>query len=196
MMTIVNRTRGKSDSAPALFRLLSESALSRAAMDCCAIPLVLLDAQAKGFPFTFANRAFESLFGFGQADILGRPLAGLLFRGDDGLAQRVLSEPARRWELTAWGKDGEGRHIEAAVSALRSADGRISHWVVGLSDQGELERLRAEVESLKSLAASSLGLRGEAGAQPARCTQEPGVEVSAANELNADRHSGRILHQR
>lgn len=180
-MTIVNRAHAARDSAPALFKLLADSALSRAALGCCGVPLALVDAGAKGLPFTFANHAFEALFGFAQADIVGRAFAALLLRGDEALAQRLLSEPSRRWELTAWGKDGEPRPLEAAVSALRGADGRISHWVIGFSDRGELERLRAEVQSLKSLAASSLGLRGEPGAQPARGAQEPAVKVSAPN---------------
>lgn len=179
-MTIVNRAHARPDSAPALFKLLADSALSRAALGCCGVPLALVDAGAKGLPFTFANHAFETLFGFVQGEIVGRPFAGLL-RGDESLAQRVLSEPSQRWELTAWGKDGEARPVEAAVSALRCADGRVSHWVIGFSDRGELERLRAEVQSLKSLAASSLGLRAETGAQPARGAQEPAVKVPAPN---------------
>ena len=192
-MTVVNKPR-KPESAPALFRLLAESALSRAALGCCGMPLALVDAEAKGSPFTFTNAAFESFFGYAGGDAIGRPLADLLFRGDAALVQKLLAEGPRRWELTAWGKEGEVRHVETAVAAIRSVEGRLTHWVVAFSDRGEVERLRLEVESLKGLAASSLGLRP--GAQPARGAQEPRVEIPAADELHADRHPVRPLHQR
>jgi PAS domain S-box-containing protein len=155
------------------------------------VPLALLDADAKGTPFTFTNAAFEAFFGFRETEAAGRPLAELLFRGDTALVQRLLSDGARRWELTAWGKDGEVRHVEAAVGAVRGADARLSHWVVAFSDRREVERLRSEVESLKGLAASSLGLR--ASGQPARGAQQTRVEIPAADELHADRHSDRVL---
>ena len=188
-MTVLGKPR-KPD-APALFRLLAESALSRAALGCCGMPLALIDAEAKGNPFTFTNAAFESFFGYGEAEAVGRPLAELLFRGDAPLVQRLLAEGPRRWELVAWGKDGEVRHVETAVAAIRSVEGRLSHWVVAFSDRGEVERLRLEVESLKGLAASSLGLRQ--GSQPARGAQQARVEIPAADELHADRHPGRVL---
>ena len=189
-MTVVSKSR-RPETAPALFQLLSDSALSRAALGCCGVPLALLDANVKGNPFTFMNAAFAAFFGFRESEAAGRPLADLLFRGDAALVQRLLSDGARRWELTAWGKDGEARHVEAAVGAVRGADGRLSHWVVAFSDRGEVERLRSEVESLKGLAANSLGLR--ASGQPARGTQQSRVEISASDELHADRHPGRIL---
>lgn len=192
-MTVVNTPR-KPGTAPALFRLLAESALSRAALGSCGMPLALIDAAAKGNPFTFTNAAFESFFGYGESEAIGRPLAELLFRGDAALVQRLLSEGARRWDLTAWGKDGEVRHVETAVAAIRSVEGRLSHWVVAFSDRGEVERLRLEVESLKGLAASSLGLRPSG--QPARGTQQSRVEIPAADELRAERQPIRPLHQR
>jgi PAS domain S-box-containing protein len=190
IMTVANKPR-RPDTAPALFRLLAESALSRAALGSCGMPLALVDAEAKGNPFTFANAAFQAFFGYGEAEALNRPLADLLFRGDAALVQRLLAEGPRRWELTAWGKDGEVRHVDTAVAAIRSVEGRLSHWVVAFSDRGEVERLRLEVESLKALAASSLGLRQ--GGQPARSAQQPRVEIPAADELHADRHPRRVL---
>ena len=72
------------EAAPALFRLLSDSALSRAA--------------------------------------LGRPLAALLFRGDDALVHRLLAESVSRWELKAWAKDRTAKQVELALGAVRSAE--------------------------------------------------------------------------
>ena len=199
-MTVLVKTvfpkSGKPQTAPALFRLLSDSALSRAALGACGGPVALLDANAKTRAFTYVNAAFEAFFGYRESEAVGRPLAKLLFRGDDALVHRLLEESPRRWELTAWAKDGDMRHVEAALCGLRSADGRLTHWVIAFSDRGEVERLRAEIESLKSLAAASLSLRLNPASQPARGAQKAGIEISAADELNADRQAAGILHQR
>ena len=45
----------KQPAAPALARLLSDSALSRAALAACGFPLALADATAKGRPLTYVN---------------------------------------------------------------------------------------------------------------------------------------------
>jgi PAS domain S-box-containing protein len=187
---------GKPHLAPALFRLLEDSALSRAALGCCGIPVALLDANAKGCPFTYVNSAFELFFGYGEIDTIGRSLASVLFRRDEALVQRLLSESSPRWELTAWAKDGEARHVEAALGSIRSADGRLTHRVLAFSDRGEVERLRSEVETLRGLAANSLSVRLDPADQPARSAQKPRVEVPAADELHANRHPRGVLHQR
>jgi len=186
---------GRPDTAPALFRLLSESALSRAALSACGVPLALLDANSKQRPFVSVNAAFEAFFGHREGELRGRSLAVLL-RGDEALAQRVLAEPQRRWELDACSKDGTLRHLEVSLGALRGADGALTHWVLTFTDRGEVQRLRAELEQLKALAASSLGLRLDPVSQPARATQKPAVEVAPADELHPDRKPGRILQQR
>jgi PAS domain S-box-containing protein len=194
-MTVPNKA-GRSYTAPALYRLLAESALSRAALGCCGIPLAMLDADAKGRPVTYVNAAFEAFFGYRETEALGRSLAALVLHNDEPLVQRLLNDPPKRWEISAWGKDGEPRHVEVALAGLRDADGRLTHWVVVFSDRTELEKLRAEVESLKSLAAASLGVRLEPASQPARSAQKPRVEVPAADELHPDRQAAGILHQR
>jgi PAS domain S-box-containing protein len=199
-MTVLVKTvpgkSGKPQTAPALFRLLSDSALSRAALDLCGVPVALLDANAKTRAFTYVNAAFETFFGYRESETAGRSLAKLLFRGDDALVERLLAESPKRWELTAWAKDGDMRHVEVALCGLRSADGQLTHWVVAFSDRTELAQLRAQVESLKSPAATSLSLRLDPTGQPARGAQKAGVEIPAADELNADRQTAGILHQR
>jgi PAS domain S-box-containing protein len=152
-MTVANRV-AKRDAAPALFRLLSDSALSRAALGACGFPLAILDASAPTRPVSYANAAFEAFFGYKPGESLGRPLAALLFRGDDALLHRLLAESASHWELKAWAKDGTVRHVELALGAVRSAEGRITHWVAAFSDRSEVERLRAELAALKRLASA------------------------------------------
>jgi len=141
------------ENAPALSRLLSDSALSRAALGACGFPLAMLDARASARPVTYVNAAFEGFFGYGAGEALGRALAALLFQGDEPLVHRLLAESSSRWKLRAWAKDGAVRHVEITLGAVHSADGELTHWVLAFADRSELERLRSQLEALKSLAA-------------------------------------------
>jgi PAS domain S-box-containing protein len=176
-------------SAPALFRLLADSALSRAALNACGAPLALLDASSPKHPVCYANAAFAAYFGFGESEAIGKSLAALVLRGDEALLQKVLADSPSAWPLTAWRKDGAALHVQLALGAIRDVDGRLTHWVLTFSDRSELARLRAEVESL-------VVLRVEPGGQPARGAQQPRVEIAPADELHAERKPVRSLHQR
>jgi PAS domain S-box-containing protein len=144
------------DPAPALFRLLNESALAHAALGACAFPLVILDAGAVNRPISYVNPAFERFFGYRKSESLDRSLASLVFHGDEPLLHRLLAESAAaRWQLRAWGRDGGVRYVELALGAVRNPEGRITHWVLGFSDRSESERLRAELDAYKSAAATS-----------------------------------------
>jgi PAS domain S-box-containing protein len=186
----------RTQAAPALFRLLSDSSLSRAALGACGIPLALVNAAGPARAITYVNPAFTAYFGFGESEAPGRPLAALLLRGDESLANRLFADTAARWQVTAWSKDGTARPVEVALGAVRSADGHLSHWVLAFSDRSEAERLRAELESMKNLTVGSLALRLETPGQPARGAQQPRVEIPAADELHAERQPTRAPHQR
>ena len=140
---------GRPEVAPALFRLLAESALSRAALDACGMPLVMADAAAEAPAISYVNRAFESFFGFRAAEALGRPAAGLLF-ADAGAAERLFREPEAQLLLRAQRKDGSLAHVEVTVGAVRGVDGRVTHWVLAFSDRSELEELRAKLSRLST----------------------------------------------
>jgi len=176
-------------AAPALFQLLSDSALSRAALNACSAPLALLDASTPRHPVSYVNAAFAAYFGFGGSEVLGKSIAALLLRGDEALLQRVLADSPSAWPLTAWRKDGAALQVQLALGAIRDVEGRLTHWVLTFSDRSELARLRAEVESL-------VVLRLEPGGQPARGAQQPRVEAATADELHAERQPVRGLHQR
>jgi PAS domain S-box-containing protein len=152
-MTAIHRAK-KVDAAPALFRLLSDSALSRAALGACGFPLAILDAGSPARLVTYVNPAFEGFFGYRPGEALGRPLAALVLRGDDALVHRLLAESVSRWQLKTWAKDGTARHVELALGAVRGAEERLTHWVLAFSDRSEVERLRAELAALKGLASA------------------------------------------
>jgi len=194
-MAITQPKPTRLQAAPALFQLLADSALSRAALNACGVPLALLDADKR--KVTYVNAAFAAYFGFGEAEALGKSLAALVLRGDEALAQRVLADCPSAWPLTAWRKDGAELQLQLSLSGVRGADGRLTHWVLTFSDRAEIERLRAELESMKSsLSLGSLALRLEPAGQPARSAQQPRVEITPADELHAERQPARALHQR
>jgi PAS domain S-box-containing protein len=146
-MAVPNKPQ-KQVPAPALYRLLSDSALG-----ACSFPIAMLDARAAARPVTYVNAAFEKFFGYAADDVLERPLAALLFRGDEPLVHRMLAEPDSRWKLRAWGKDDALRYVEVSLGAVRSGEDELTHWVVAFADRAEVERLRSELEGLRSLAA-------------------------------------------
>lgn len=152
-MTVLNKVQ-RTQAAPALFRLLSESAVSRAALEACGFPLALLDATLPARPVTYINAAFVNYFGWNEADAVGRSPAKLLFRGDEAALQRLLADPGTRWHLQTSGKDGEPRDVELALGTVRSVDGKVTHWVLSFSDCSELQRLRVEIEALRAIAAA------------------------------------------
>jgi len=143
------------EAAPALYRLLAECAMARAALGACGFPIAILDAAAPARPVTYVNAAFESFFGCRLDDTVGRGLGAAVFRGDEALVHRMLAESHPRRALKAWSKDGSVRHVDLSLTPLRASEGRIAYWVLAFSDRSELERLRAELESLRTLAAAA-----------------------------------------
>jgi PAS domain S-box-containing protein len=122
-----------------LEKLLADSALARAALRTCGLPLTIVDATASGRPVIYANPAFESFFGLRPGEAVGLPLATLIFRGDEAQLYRLLAQAPAHRELETWSKDGSVRHVEMTLGALRDPEGRLTHWVVGFAD---LERLK------------------------------------------------------
>jgi len=140
------------DAAPALFRLLADSAVSRAALGACGFPVALVDARAKGLPLSYVNPAFESLFGFRADEVLGKPAITLLFPEDQNAARMFDDAPARM-EMGARRKDGSAAQVELTIGMVHDTEGALSHWVLAFADRSEIARLREELRVLRSLAA-------------------------------------------
>jgi PAS domain S-box-containing protein len=151
-MTVANNP-GRKQAAPALFQLLSDSALSRAALAACGFPVALVDATVSGKPLNYVNPAFEEFFGFRSDEVLGRPVITLLFPQDHAAAQLFEVAPTRA-VMRARRRDGASVQVELSVGMVHGADGRLTHWVLAFADRSELERLREELRLLKSLAAA------------------------------------------
>ena len=140
-------------AAPALARLLADSALSRAALAACGFPVALSDATAKGRPITYVNPAFEAFFGYRTDEVLGRPVITLLFPEAEGSANMFNEAPARV-QMRARRKDGSRAEVELSIGMVHGADGRLTHWVLAFADRGEIERMREELRILRAIDAA------------------------------------------
>lgn len=139
--------------APALARLLSDSALSRAALAACGFPVALADASAVGRPFTYVNPAFEAFFGYRAQDLLGRPVITLLFPEDEAAAGMFTDAPARL-QMRARRKNGSTAEVDLSIGMVHGVDGRLTHWVLAFADRSEVARMQEELRVLRAIAAA------------------------------------------
>jgi PAS domain S-box-containing protein len=132
-----DRGAARNEAAPALFKLLTDSALYRAAFAACRFPMAIVDATSASRPLLHVNPAFESFFGLAEAEARGRPFAAALCRGDEQAVAGLFSESAARAALKAWSKDGTPLEVEASAGPVRDARGQHTHWVVSFASRGD-----------------------------------------------------------
>ena len=152
-MTVPDRHPNGRHQAPALARLLADSALSRAALAACGFPVALSDAAAKGRPLSYVNSAFESFFGYRAEEAIGRPIITLLFPEDESAASMFNDAPTRL-RMRARRKSGAAAEVELSIGMVHGVDGRLTHWVLAFADRSEIETMREELRGLRSIAAA------------------------------------------
>jgi len=152
-MTVPDRVPNGRHQAPALARLLADSALSRAALAACGFPVALSDAVAKGLPLTYVNPAFESFFGYRAEEVIGRPIITLLFPEDEGAAIMFKDAPARL-RMHARRKSGVAAEVDLSIGMVHGIDGRLTHWVLAFADRSEISRMQEELRVLRAIAAA------------------------------------------
>jgi len=152
-MTVPDRIPNGRHQAPALARLLADSALSRAALEACGFPVALSDAAGKGLPLTYVNPAFESFFGYRAEEVIGRPIITLLFPEDEGAAIMFKDAPARL-RMHARRKSGAATEVDLSIGMVHGIDGRLTHWVLAFADRSEIARMQEELRVLRAIAAA------------------------------------------
>jgi PAS domain S-box-containing protein len=152
-MTVPDRIQTGRHQAPALARLLADSALSRAALAACGFPVALSDAAAKGRPLTYVNPAFEAFFGYRAEEVIGRPIITLLFPEDEGAASMFNDAPARL-RMHARRKSGAAAEVDLSIGMVHGVDGRLTHWVLTFADRSEVARMQEELRVLRAIAAA------------------------------------------
>jgi PAS domain S-box-containing protein len=152
-MTFPHKAPERRQPAPALAQLLSDSALSRAALAACGFPVALADAGNQGRPITYVNQAFEAFFGYRADEVLGRPAITLLFPEGEGAANMFREAPARL-QMRARRKDGGAADVELSIGMVHGVDGSLTHWVLAFADRGEIARMQEELRILRAIAAA------------------------------------------
>ncbi len=126
--------RAARGAAPALYRLLSDSALNRAALDACAAPVAIIDAVATGYPLVYVNPAFDALLGTAPGEAAGKPARAILATDTEALLEwlpwggplhRIVLQTRRR-------SDGATLSLDATAGPVRDARGERTHWVLTL----------------------------------------------------------------
>ncbi len=152
-VTLSDKLSNGAKQAPALAQLLSDSALSRAALAACGFPVALSDASTKGRPITYVNPSFEAFFGYRADEVIGRPVITLLFPEADGAAGMFNEAPARL-NMLARRKDGSGAQVELSIGMVHGISGSLSHWVLAFADRSEIARMQEELRVLRAIAAA------------------------------------------
>lgn len=138
-------------AAPALFRLLSESALYRAAFSACGVALGIVDARLPRPQLVQVNQAFERFFGLHGSDACRHSVAALLLNGDVALERRLFVDvPTREWVMIQ-PLEGDCVAVEITIDPLRDSAGQLTHWAVSFAASRERTRLR-ESEALAAQA--------------------------------------------
>ena len=140
--------------APALFRLLSDSAMSRAALASCGAAVAIVDAQNASWPITYLNPVFERLFGHRNVDVEGQALVSLIFKRDSLAQDQLLASVRAPRDICAVHRNGTLVNVGAVLGPVNDSGGRLTHWVLTFTDRTELADLRAEVAAMRSARAA------------------------------------------
>src|SRR5919198_2204173 len=106
------------------------------------------------------NPAAERLFGYSQAEAVGRPVAGLTLPPEDlgerdALMQQVAATGSARMTTRRRRKDGSLVDVEGVVVALEADGERVGSYVI-YHDISELLRRRQYLESLLELSPTAI----------------------------------------
>ena len=133
--------RALGSAAPALFRLLSDSALNRAALDVCGAAVAIVDAGDPALPIVYANPAFEATFRITVDRVVGSPaIERVAADARDLSAWSPCGGERSRVEFEAHRGDGSRFAAEAVAGEVRGTRGERTHWVLTFTD---LERFSA-----------------------------------------------------
>ena len=123
-----------------------DSDLYRRLLETSPEGVTLVDALAADFPVVYVNPGFQSLTGYGSADLLGKNLR--ILQGDDRdqdarhrLREALKMGEACRVLLRNYRKDGSLFWNEMTVLPLKDGDGRVAHFAGHHRDAGDRLRI-------------------------------------------------------
>jgi PAS domain S-box-containing protein len=121
--------------------------------------VLISELTPEGPKMVFANEAFRALVGREEAELIGRPPRGLAGELDPDTRARLdtaIREAAPfRGQISLRHRDGLRISSEMHLSAVRSAEGAVTHMVSIHRDVTALQQLRARVVAAERVAAVS-----------------------------------------
>ncbi len=122
-------------------------------LDSCVNGVTLADPDQPDAPIVYANKAFESMTGYGQAEIIGRNCRFL--QGDDRNQEGLgpLREAMRNHQpievtLRNYRKNGELFFNKLNITPLLDSRGAVIYYLGVQYDVTELVRAEAEINRL------------------------------------------------
>ncbi|MRV73698.1 diguanylate cyclase [Duganella sp. FT92W] len=124
--------------------------LAASVFDATSEGILIVDADLR---IIEANRAFQSMSGYGRNELLGRnPRMLQSGRHDDAFYQRMWAalNSTGNWDGQVWDRRRDGTLFAAylSVSRVDSADGKVSHYVSLFTDITEQRMRQDEIEML------------------------------------------------
>ncbi len=141
--------------------LSSELELRTRAMEASIDPIIISDAQQADNPLVYVNKAFETQTGYSREEVLGRNCRFLQGEDKDQEQLKVLRQALKNGEncnvvLRNYRKNGEMFWNQLKITAIRSAEGQITHFVGVQNDiTNRLNREQTLLKRSKELEAVS-----------------------------------------
>jgi PAS domain S-box-containing protein len=144
-------------SYEAAFALRQSEERYRVLLSALPDPLVIYDAEGRT---TYINKAFEQTFGWGEADLLGKPI-DFVPEDEREATKRALDQALRaddivRFDSRRLTRLGKILDVQISGSTLRNHDGSTSGLMLILRDITERVRMEAELLAAQSSLISEL----------------------------------------
>ena len=124
--------------------------LNQRAVEASSNGILIVDAQAPDMPIIYVNRAFETLTGYSQAEILGQNCRFL--QGEEShqaglrsLRQSIQAQQDGHALLRNYRKDGTPFWVDLHTSPVRDEQGTVTHYVGFQTDCTERIRYQDEL---------------------------------------------------
>jgi PAS domain S-box-containing protein len=128
------------------------------AIEAISQGILIIDAQQADRPLIYVNSAFERITGYRASEVTGRRLDFL--QGSAGepatfayMETAIREERSYLVEVVAYRKDQTAFCAALALSPIRAADGRLTHFVGVLTDVSDQKRLEAQLRQAQKLEA-------------------------------------------
>jgi PAS domain S-box-containing protein len=178
------------------FQPITAARAAREILDTMADALIVIDADGR---VRVINSAVRSLLGYGDHDLLGRPIDAIEQTHGDATITRTLRElsrrgPIRDQERVLRHKQGHGVDVSVSISPVSERDVQQGAVVIARDIR---ERKRAEEElrqTLKRLEQSNRELEDFAYVA-SHDLQEPLRKIQAFGDLLKSKHAGQLQPQ-